>query len=122
VIAAWPPSARAQAASDDDWLGPDKALHFGACAVIAGSGYGVTALFTDDYALRLAVGGGVAILAGAGKELLDLTGLGTPSWRDFTWDVIGTATGLLVAFLVDLAIRELGGGPERATEPERPAR
>ena len=44
--------------------------------------------------------------------------LGTPSWRDFTWDVIGTATGLLVSFLVDLAVRAVTGEPR---PPERPA-
>lgn len=35
------------------------------------------------------------------KELWDLSGHGSPSWKDFTWDVIGVATGLLLSWLVD---------------------
>ena len=26
---------------------------------------------------------------------------GDPSWRDFTWDVVGTTTGVLVGWLID---------------------
>jgi len=99
------PPARAQSAPDPDpWWGPDKALHFTLSAAIAGAGYGVAAIFTDQRPVRLAVGGGVALLAGGVKELFDLVGGGTPSWKDFTWDVIGTATGLLVAFLLDVLV------------------
>ena len=47
----------------------------------------------------------VALGAGVGKELWDLNGPGDASWRDLTWDVIGTATGVLVASGVDWLIR-----------------
>jgi putative lipoprotein len=97
--------ARAQVASDPDpWFGADKALHFGASAVIAAGGYGLTAIASDARGVRLLVGGGAALAAGVGKELYDLAGYGDPSWRDLTWDVIGTACGLAVAYGIDLAL------------------
>lgn len=85
----------------DPWLGSDKALHFGVSAGLAGLGYAGTAFFTDDVKLRLIIGGAFSLSLGAAKELADLAGWGHPSWRDFTWDVIGTATGLVVAWLID---------------------
>jgi putative lipoprotein len=98
-------TAHAQAAPDPDpWFGRDKALHFGASALIAAGGYGGTALLADSRGARLLVGGGMALAAGAGKELADLAGFGDPSWRDFTWDVVGTLAGLAVAYGLDLAI------------------
>jgi putative lipoprotein len=96
----------------DDWLGPDKALHFAASAGIAGAGTLGAALISDAPAVKLAVGCTLAILAGAGKELLDLAGLGNPSWRDFAWDVVGTFTGALTALLIDhLLLAPLGRLP-----------
>jgi putative lipoprotein len=103
-----PAAARAE---PDPWLGRDKALHFSASALIAGVGYGGAALLTDDRRWRLAAGGGLAIAAGAGKEIADASGYGDPSWRDFTWDLIGAATGLGVAWLID----------HLAATPRRPA-
>ena len=94
-------SAFAQQRDPDPWLGPDKALHCSLSAVIAGAGYTGAAFLTDDARLRLLAGGALALVAGTAKELADLGGLGTPSWKDFTWDVIGTAAGLLTAWLLD---------------------
>jgi putative lipoprotein len=88
-------------AEPDPWLGRDKALHFSASALIAGAGYGGAAVLTEDRRWRLAAGAGLAIGAGAGKEIADSWGYGDPSWRDFTWDLIGAATGLGVAWLID---------------------
>ena len=85
----------------DPWFAPDKALHFSFSAGLAGLGYGGAALVTEDRGIRLAVGAGVALTAGIAKELLDLTGLGNPSWRDFAWDVAGTAVGLAISWLLD---------------------
>ena len=98
-------SGRAFAA--DDWFGRDKALHFGASAGIALGGYGGAALLSDDVRVRLAVGGGLALSAGVGKELWDLSGHGDASWRDLTWDAVGTVTGLAVAVTLDWAITRL---------------
>lgn len=99
--------ARAQDPDPDPWLGKDKALHFSASALIAGGTYAVTAPFFKARYPPLLIGAGVTLAIGGIKEGIDATGSGTPSWKDFTWDAIGTATGLLVAWLVDFAIRGL---------------
>ncbi len=109
ALVALAPAARAQSA--DDWLGPDKALHFGASALFAGGGYALGALAFDGAPGRLALGAGVGLAAGVGKELLDLAGYGDPSWRDLAWDALGTGFGVLVAWLVDQAIRAPSGRP-----------
>ena len=85
----------------DPWFAPDKALHFSFSAGLAGVSYGGAALATEDRGVRLAVGAGVALTAGLVKELLDLSGLGHPSWKDLAWDFAGTAVGLVVSWLLD---------------------
>ena len=98
-------SGAAAAQTDPDpWFGPDKALHFTFSAGIAAVGYGGTALFTEERGVRIAVGAGLALSAGIGKELLDLAGLGHPSWRDFAWDCAGTAVGVVLSWVVDVFI------------------
>jgi len=89
---------------DDPWFGRDKALHFGATVTIATAGYGGAALVTDDRTKRVVAGASLAMAAGIGKELWDLAGHGDPSWKDLTWDVIGTATGVLTARAIDWLI------------------
>jgi putative lipoprotein len=106
-------AAPAQAQDDDPWFSRDKALHFDVSAGIAAAGYGVSAGWLVDARWKaLAIGGGVALAAGAGKELVDATHVfgGDPSWRDFTWDVVGTVAGLALAWGVDLLL----GGVSRA--------
>jgi uncharacterized protein YfiM (DUF2279 family) len=106
----------ASATDTDPWIAQDKALHFDACAGLAAVGYAVSAGWIVDARWKaLAVGGGVAMAAGAGKELLDATRVlgGDPSWKDFAWDAIGTVAGLALAWGVDLLL----GGVTR----ERPA-
>jgi putative lipoprotein len=98
------PAAGARA-DPDPWFGRDKALHFSFSAGIAGGGYGVAAQVTQDSndarRWRLLTGAGLAIAAGGGKEILDRYDGGDASWRDFTWDLVGTATGLGIAWLID---------------------
>ena len=116
------PSARA----DDEWWGKDKALHFGVSTGISASVYAFSASFFDARYPPLLLGAGVSLSLGAGKELADLAGFGTPSWKDFAWDVIGTTAGLVLAYGLDLAIfgvskdRPIFGNPERATSTLRP--
>jgi len=100
----FPSAAHAQEA--DPWFGRDKGLHFSATASIAATGYAGTALVTDDRRVRAGVGAGLALGAGIGKEIWDLSGHGDPSFRDLVWDVIGTATGVLVAWTIDWLVRQ----------------
>src|SRR5262245_6400141 len=72
--------ARAARADDDPWLGPDKALHFSLSALIAGGGYAAAVPLTDDRRWRAAAGAGLAIAAGAGKEIADRYDGGDASW------------------------------------------
>lgn len=101
-----PPASRAARASDD-LFGRDKALHFAASAGIALGGYGGTALFTEQRPPRLLVGGGLALFAGIAKEIADHYTGGDPSWRDLGWDLVGTATGLTLAYTIDWGWRRL---------------
>jgi putative lipoprotein len=95
----------ARAADPDPWFGHDKKLHFEVSAALASGSYGAAALVTDDRRARLAVGGGFALSLGVGKELWDLSGHGDASWRDLTWDALGTVTGLALACAIDWATR-----------------
>src|SRR6185503_2174666 len=110
--------ARAQQQPDqadsDPWFGRDKALHFGVSASIAMVAYGGAALKTDDRPTRVAAAVTFALGAGLLKEAWDLTGHGDASWRDLTWDVVGTTTGVLVACAIDWAVSRLRG-PEAAS-------
>jgi len=88
------------AAEGDPWWGKDKALHFGASAVLASGGYAVGALLWEEPGAALASGAALGLGAGVAKELLDLAGMGHPSWKDLAWDVAGTGAGLLVAWTI----------------------
>ena len=112
-------AARAARADDDPWFGRDKALHFSLSAAIAGGGYAIAVPLTGDRRWRVAAGAGLAIAAGAGKEISDRYDGGDASWRDFTWDLIGTATGVGIAWLIDHFV---GGRREapRIAEPSAP--
>lgn len=99
--------ARPAFAEEDAWVGPDKALHFGASSVIASGSYAVSTLLFDARGHSLLFGAGVSALVGGGKEAFDAVGLGTPSWRDLAWDAAGTIVGLGVAYVVDLLVRGL---------------
>jgi hypothetical protein len=53
---------------------------------------------------RALIGATTALSLGIGKELYDATGRGDPSFRDLTWDVIGTAVGVGLSLGVDLLL------------------
>ena len=96
------------AAAEDAWTGPDKALHFGLSTALAAGTYGLGTLAWPEPDERWKVallGAGVTLGAGGAKELADLAGMGTPSWRDFTWDVVGMVVGVGLAFTLDVALR-----------------
>jgi putative lipoprotein len=97
VAALWPAPAQA----GDDWFGRDKALHFSATFVLAGGGYAAGAALSREPLVPFAMGATVAMGAGVAKEVHDRASGGDASLRDLTWDAVGTATGLLTAWLVD---------------------
>lgn len=101
-------AAPARAADPDPWLAPDKALHFGVSAGISAGSYAASAALFASRGHALLAAGGVTLAAGAAKEALDLAGFGTPSWKDFVWDVAGTLVGLGLAWSVDLVVRGAG--------------
>lgn len=96
-----PGASTARADKADPWFGRDKASHFSISLALAVGGYEAGAGLFRTPPPRLATGAVVALSAGVAKELMDRRGGGDPSWRDFSWDVIGTATGLAVAWLID---------------------
>jgi putative lipoprotein len=104
-------------AEEDAWTGGDKRAHFAASAVIAAGGYQLGTHAFDARWHALAFGGAAAVLAGTGKELADLAGAGTASWRDFAWDLLGTAAGLGLAWVVDLTVRGVRGSQPALGSP-----
>lgn len=102
------PRAKAADPDPDPWFGRDKALHFGVSAGIAAGTYGVgRALVFDKRFDAALVAGGVTLAIGAAKEGYDALGYGDPSWKDFTWDAIGTVTGVAIGLGIDLLITSL---------------
>ncbi|WP_437286096.1 hypothetical protein [Sorangium sp. So ce406] len=87
----------------DPWFGDDKARHFCASIALAGGGYALGALATDDLRGRIALGAALALGAGLAKEAYDAAGHGTPSFRDLVWDALGTTAGLGLSVWFDLA-------------------
>jgi putative lipoprotein len=96
--------AQAAEPDPDPWWGKDKALHAGISFALASGSYGISTWLVRPKWQRIALASSVALGAGISKELWDLSGHGDPSWRDFTWDVIGTALGVTAAWLLDLAL------------------
>ena len=98
-------AAPARADDPDPWLSRDKGYHFAVSATIASGGYVAGAFLFDARGHALIFGAGLTAAAGIGKEALDATGFGDPSWKDLAWDGIGMVTGLAVAWAIDLAVR-----------------
>jgi putative lipoprotein len=107
-------AAASPAAAQDDWLGRDKALHFGISAALSASAYGVSAIWLEPPAHRTLVGASTALVAGAAKEIWDAAGHGDPSGKDFTWDLVGAVTGAGLALAVDLVLRRVRRGRNAA--------
>lgn len=95
----------ALATEKDPWFGPDKWLHFGVSAALAGGGYAASTLVLDQPWQRAVAGASFSLTIGGAKELYDMSSGGDASYRDFTWDIVGTAVGVGVALVVDLALR-----------------
>lgn len=86
------------AAEDDDWLGQDKALHFGASFLLDTAGYFTLrdgAGLTKGGALALAALGTLAV--GVAKEISD----DEFSGKDLAWNAAGTSVSTALWFGVD---------------------
>jgi putative lipoprotein len=103
----------------DPFFGADKAKHFTISAALAASGYGLSAIVFDGRKNRAVLGATLAIGAGYSKEVLDAVGFGTPSWKDFVWDVIGTGVGVGLAIAVDAAFSPASASSTRMAPAPR---
>lgn len=78
----------------DSWTGKDKAEHFVSSAILssAGSAWGDKQHWNEGRSARFGLM--FALSLGAAKELYDSREGGSGwSWKDFSWDVAGAATG-----------------------------
>jgi putative lipoprotein len=89
----------AAAREPDKWLARDKAEHYSVSLMLGADGYAAMTAFSDRPAIRAAFGASFALSAGIAKELYDQSIGRQLSWRDLTWDALGTATGTIVAWL-----------------------
>mgnify|MGYP003606744261 FL=1 len=83
--------------AQDQWSGQDKAQHFIASAILsaAGNEYGQHQGWSDSRSANF--GFLFSVSLGATKELWDNRTAGSGwSWKDFTWDVAGAATGYAI--------------------------
>ncbi len=104
-------------AGDDPWWGPDKALHLGVSAGVSlGAGW-LLHQAKVPAPLELPLAFGATVLLGAAKEAADALGLGTPSWRDFTWDVVGALCGALLTLAAEAVERWLWPAPALQLAP-----
>lgn len=101
----------------DPWFGRDKFLHFGVSAAIAAGGYGLGKATIGGYAGPAILGSSLSLAAGATKELIDLAGYGDPSWRDLTWDVIGTAVGTGLCLGIDAIVHAASTSSSTSSPP-----
>jgi putative lipoprotein len=109
-LCVWVGASRVRAQSDDPWFGQDKLWHFSLEVGISGAAYALSVPLVEPAWQRALIAGGMGLSVGIAKELYDATGMGDPSLRDLTWDVLGCAVGVGLALLLDLSLR----GPARA--------
>ena len=80
--------------ADDAWTGQDKAKHFVLSAALSAAATHAAAEHSDRRGHQAAIGIGVSLTLGTGKELRDARGGGSGfSWRDIAYDVAGALTG-----------------------------
>lgn len=80
--------------AQDEWTGRDKAQHFISSAFLAAAGNAYGERQNWSQGRSASFGLTFAISLGAAKELYDSREGGSGwSWKDFTWDLAGAATG-----------------------------
>jgi putative lipoprotein len=80
----------------DSWFGADKVKHFFMGAFIQSVTYSATRATGAPHSTSLAVATGATVGVGLAKELWDAHSGGTPSARDFVWDVAGAGAATLL--------------------------
>jgi putative lipoprotein len=85
----------------DDWVGPDKGLHFGASAGLSVLGHALALPLLESPLERATFGLIGSLALGLAKEFVDGVGLGTASFKDVTWNLAGAVTGALLAWTID---------------------
>jgi uncharacterized protein YfiM (DUF2279 family) len=108
----------AAARAEDEFFAPDKSLHFGVSAAAALSCELVLASLELPPALRYPLALGLPLALGFGKELLDYARGGQASRADLAWDILGVATGLLIALVLETWLIDR---PDARAAPERVA-
>jgi uncharacterized protein YfiM (DUF2279 family) len=88
-------------AADDPWWGKDKQKHLMLSSGLAVGTYAWLGHAGLEPASRMGLTTLVVLSLGALKEARDALGYGHPSWKDMTWNVIGNAVGLVVAWVVE---------------------
>jgi putative lipoprotein len=104
-----PVSARARA--DDAFFAADKRLHFSISAAAALTCELALNSFDLPAPVHYPLALGLPLGLGFGKELFDYARGGQASRADLSWDILGVATGLLVAFVLETWLI----GPSEAT-------
>jgi len=74
-------------------LQEDKVKHFAVGAMVSGSAQMLAYKLTDNRGKSMLIGFGAGCVAGVAKELYDMTGRGTPSFKDALWTGIGAGIG-----------------------------
>ena len=85
----------------DDWVGPDKGLHFAASAGLSVLGHGLAIPLLESPLERATLGLVGALALGLAKEFVDGFGLASASLKDVTWNLGGALTGAILAWTID---------------------
>ena len=91
---------RAQA-QGDAWWGKDKQKHFLVSSSAAFATYVWLGHSGLESPIRMGAAAMLVLSAGALKEARDAMGYGHASWKDMTWNVIGSVVGLVVGWVVE---------------------
>lgn len=86
----------ANPAPRDAWFGADKVKHFFVSAFAQSFTYGTLRSTGLAHGPSLAGASAVTLTLGAGKEVWDSKGHGTPSLRDLTWDMAGAGAATVL--------------------------
>ena len=91
--------------TEDSWFGPDKTKH---CVYSAWGTYALCIGYDELHVKKpYLYAAGTMILIGAGKEIVydGMMKKGQKSWKDFTWDVVGSSFAC-VSIVIPLEVRK----------------